>query len=129
VVAFGVYVAFTQLRNNRVNQRETTAKGIFREYLKLAFENPQFAEPNYQELKKDSETFSRYSWFVAYLLWSSEEIMRFATKKDLWEKNIQLNVNYHREYFINDDNFKKNDLPTYEPSVRKLVQTAISKTT
>jgi hypothetical protein len=62
VAALGVYVAFTQLRNNRVNQRETTAKGIFREYLKLAFENPQFAEPNYQELKKDREEFSRYSW-------------------------------------------------------------------
>jgi hypothetical protein len=54
-------------------------------------------------------------------------MMRFAPKISLWEKNLQLNVNYHREYFINDDNFKRNDLPTYEPWVRKLVQTAISK--
>jgi hypothetical protein len=44
VALFAVLVAWRQLALNRENQRETTAKSIFREYLKLAFENPDLAD-------------------------------------------------------------------------------------
>jgi hypothetical protein len=45
-----VLVAWRQLVLNRRNQRETTAKATFREYLKLAFEHPDLAAGNISKM-------------------------------------------------------------------------------
>ena len=47
VALIAVLVAWRQLALNRANQRETTAKAIFRDYLKLAFDNPDLAAGDY----------------------------------------------------------------------------------
>ena len=47
VAVGGVSIAICQLRSNQKNQRESTAKSIFREYLRLAFEYSDLANPNY----------------------------------------------------------------------------------
>lgn len=121
VATFGFGVALTQLARNQRNQRETTAKNIFREYLKLALDHPDFATPNYQKLAQTPEQLEKYAWFVAYLLWACEEMLQFAGKDQIWQNNLQLNLNYHREYFLHDQEFRTKDLPVYDPTVQKLV--------
>ena len=43
VALFGVLVAWRQLTLNRTNQRETTAKTTYREFLKLAVQYPDLS--------------------------------------------------------------------------------------
>src|SRR5262245_47828887 len=92
LAASAVDVASTQLGTNRAKQRETTAKGVFREYLKHAFDHPQFATPDYAKLRQAPDEYEKYSWFVAYLLWTSEEMLRYADsygKDTTWKRNVQ----------------------------------------
>ena len=122
VAFFGVSVAILQLRSNQRNQRESTAKSIFREYLRLAFEHSDLAKPNYQKLAAQ-DRLEEYSWFVAHLLWACEEMLQYPMG-ELWKKNLQRNVDLHREYFINNSDFKEKDFPLYDPSVQELVRNA-----
>ena len=55
-----------QLVLNRYNQRETTAKATFREYLKLAVQYPELSSADFQSLKGDQ--LERYEWFVGCFL-------------------------------------------------------------
>jgi hypothetical protein len=113
VAAVAVFVAWVQLRRNRTNQRETTAKGIWREYLRLALEYPEFARGNFQTSDKP-----RYEWFVNYLLWGSEEILEFDPT---WEANVRANLGYHHRFFQDDTNFRNTDLILYSQKIQKLV--------
>jgi hypothetical protein len=126
VAAGGVSVAIGQLRSNQKNQRESTAKSVFREYLRLAFEHSDLAEPDYQKLRAQPDKYKKYSWFVAHLLWACEEILRYE-KGEIWKENLQRNVDYHREYFINDSEFNEKDFRLYDSSVQELVQNAMAR--
>src|SRR5262249_26842582 len=114
-----------QIEADHQEQVESTAKSIFREYLRLAFEHPDLAKPNYQKLAAQDDL-ERYSWFVAHLLWACEEILQYE-KGEIWKENLQRNVDLHREYFINDSDFKERDFPLYESSVQELVRNAMNK--
>lgn len=123
VVAFiAVLVAWRQLALNRSNQRETTAKATFREFLKLCVQYPDFADG-----KPPSDKHDDYAWFVAYFLWASEEILEYSHKE--WKANLQLHMTYHKDYLKNDQRFRTEDLPTYDAAVRELVQEVVGPIT
>jgi hypothetical protein len=84
-----LFVARWQLKLNRQNQRETTGKTIFRDFLKLCVEYPDFAYGGKQHEP-------RYEWFVAHFLWAAEELLEHAPAE--WEPNLRLYVSYHRDY-------------------------------
>jgi hypothetical protein len=107
MIAFRAFtVARQQLGVVVQNQRETTAKTNFREFLKLCAEYPDLARgtPTEQNLAK-------YEWFVAHFLWATEEILEYAPGP--WLDNLQLHVEYHGKYFENDKDFRTKDFKTY----------------
>jgi hypothetical protein len=118
-----VFVAWRQFALNRANQRETTAKAIFREYLKLAFENPDLAAGDYQSLPPAKR--EQYEWFVGYFLWAAEEILDYAKNDPTWEINLELNAKRHLEYFRNDKRFNEIELRGYRANVRNLIERVI----
>ena len=61
VIALGF--AYLQVRSAEKSQREATAKEIYRDYLMVAFENPELASPDddNQKIIRDD----KYRWFVA----------------------------------------------------------------
>jgi hypothetical protein len=61
VALIAVIFAWLELRLNRANQRETTAKATFREFLKICVQNPDLA---YGKSSPDKQ--NEYEWFVAY---------------------------------------------------------------
>jgi hypothetical protein len=79
--------------NARNSQREGTAKDIYRDYLKLAFQNPKFADPE-ADLSENKE----YRWFVAFMLNSCDEIARIKSRDKNWRKTIRLDLRMHAEY-------------------------------
>jgi hypothetical protein len=84
-----VWVAYSQLSLNRKNQRETTAKATFREFLKMCVQNPDLAYGKPGPGKQEE-----YEWFVAYFLWAAEEVLEYSRKD--WEANLRLHMTYHR---------------------------------
>src|SRR5262245_8373683 len=87
VAVGGVSIAICQLRSNQKNQQESTAKSIFREYLRLAFEHSDLAKPNYQKLAAQ-DRLEEYSWFVAHLLWACEEMLQYPMG-ELWKRTYR----------------------------------------
>jgi hypothetical protein len=120
---FAALVAWRQLRLNRINQRETTAKAIFREYLKLAFENPDLARGDIGKMTK--ERLEEYRWFIGYFLWAVEEVLSFAKKDPIWLENVRLQMLAHREFFRTDEKFKR-ELQSYTPDVQALVSRVLN---
>jgi hypothetical protein len=84
--------------NARNSQREATAKDIYRDYLKLAFQHPKFANPeasgDLAAMRKNEE----YRWFVAFMLNSCDEIARIKSRDKGWRKTIRLDLRMHEEY-------------------------------
>jgi hypothetical protein len=112
-------VASLQLALNRRNQRETTAKTNFREYLKLCVEHPEFA---YGIIPK-AEDRAEYEWFIAHFLWAAEELLEFA--REDWEENLKLHISYHRGFLQFDPTFRRDDFPAYTETLRHFIDRAL----
>jgi hypothetical protein len=111
VALIAVIFAWLQLRLNRANQRETTAKATFREFLKICVQNPDLA---YGKSSPDKQ--NEYEWFVAYFLWATEEILEYSHKD--WEANLRLHMTYHKDFLRNNQRFHIEDFPTYSTAVQ-----------
>jgi hypothetical protein len=123
VALIAVLVAWRQLALNRANQRETTAKATFREYLRLAVQYPNLSSANYQNLKGDD--LEQYKWLVGYFLWSAEELLEFTPKEDVWGRNLQMLAGFHREY-LRSPEFMEQEFGTYSAETQALIKRAIA---
>jgi len=115
--------AWWQINIARGNQRETTAKTIFREYLKLTIEHADFAAVKF---KKDQR--EQYKWFVANFLWAAEEILAFAKGDNVWKRNLELHARVHRDYLASRD-FTESELHTYSDEVQRFVEDVVADET
>jgi hypothetical protein len=119
-------VANGQLLANLRNQRETTAKTAFREFLKLCADNPDLAKPVAAIDDKNANR-GKYEWFVAHFLWAAEEILEYndpASTQEDWSKVLKLHISYHRAY-LRETNFTTNSLPTYSPKFQDFLSKAL----
>lgn len=123
VALIAVLVAWRQLALNRANQRETTAKATFREYLRLAVQYPELSWSNYDSLKDDD--LERYKWLVGYFLWSAEELLEFTPKEDVWTRNLQMLAEHHCEY-LKSTEFMEQEFGTYSAKTHALIKRAIA---
>jgi hypothetical protein len=122
IALIAVLVAWRQLVLNRINQRETTAKTTFREYLRLAVQYPELSTTEYDQLKGDD--LERYKWLVGYLLWSAEELIEFRSREDVWTRNLHMLIGYHREY-LKSQEFREQELGTYSAKMQALINNVI----
>src|SRR6202030_403452 len=112
----GFALAFVQIREGKNIQEEATAKDLFRDYLKLAFEYPKLAKPNefvgeddgYWRQKGAWNKDERYRWFVAFMLNACDEIIRSMSQDKVWRKSITEDLKYHEEYLTSDE-FHRDD--------------------
>ncbi len=118
VALAGVWVAYRQLSLNRKNQRETTAKATFREFLKLGVQYPDLASGKPTPGKQ-----VEYEWFVAYFLWAAEEILEYSGED--WDANLRLHMTYHKDFLKNDQRFYNEDFPTYSRAVQTLIRDVV----
>jgi hypothetical protein len=106
-------VAHGQLNLSLKNQRETTAKTNFRDFLKLCVDHPDLA------FGQSGANPQQYEWFVAEFLWAAEEILEFAP--DPWERTLRLHIAHHRKYLEKDTRFRTHSLPTYTPRLQEFI--------
>lgn len=75
-------------------QREQSARDIYREYLNLSIAKPELADPDYCAIKGTPNE-SAYEDYVDYLLYTSEQVL--AALPD-WQPTINERLLPHREY-------------------------------
>jgi hypothetical protein len=116
------YCAFTVARRNLTtivkNQRETTAKNTFRDFLKLCVDNPELAYGQPPQGKHE-----KYEWFVAHFLWAAEELLEFDPVS--WRRNLLLHASYHKAFLRDDQQFRREDYHAYSPAVQALIDEAV----
>jgi hypothetical protein len=115
--------ALIQILEARSSQREATAKDIYRDYLKLAFDNPEFANPAEGGWKDKGEWIKdeKYRWFVTFMLNSCDEISRSKPRDKTWRKVIQTEFDLHKDY-LKSREFNEDDKGwcLYSPKLKKI---------
>lgn len=80
-------------------QKEQSAKEIYREYLNLSIQKPNFYAPDYCALKKTAEL-PAYQAYVEYLLYTGEQVIEMDPQ---WEKSIASAIEAHAAYLCSPD--------------------------
>ncbi|WP_315766159.1 MULTISPECIES: hypothetical protein [unclassified Bradyrhizobium] len=118
IALVAVAIAWRQFHLNRKNQRETTAKTTFREFLKLCVLHPKLA---YGKSPSDgvSDT-DEYEWFVASFLYAAEELLEYDGED--WTTNLKLHLSYHADFLRTNERFRKEDFPAYSPALQRFIR-------
>lgn len=123
VALSALFIAITQLRQNKANQRESTAKEIYKEYLKMAVEYPRHAYPTKEFIEniRGKEEFDRYTWFVSYMLFACDEILTLSKERKLWRKVVKEQLWFHISYLSSPDFYQTAELEGYGHEMNTLV--------
>lgn len=121
IAGLALYVAIGQLSSSD----SSAAKGIYKEYLELAFSNPKFSaasyplgDPAFLKFKIGSEEFERYEYFVSLLLFSADEILSLdLDDEERWIVTLETQMRYHALY-LSSDYF---DASSYSDVVKELI--------
>lgn len=116
---FGIVVGLWRFRRERLLQRELNAKRIYAGVLRMAFENPELAEP-VDGLHNDPQTYKRYVWFVSNVLNALDEILASTSDPD-WRATSSTIVGYHATWLASDD-FQKSEAAHYGAELRSIMK-------
>ncbi len=83
-----------QIDSAAQNQKEQSARDIYREFLTLSISKPEFTEPDYCAIKASPEE-AAYKSYVDYLLYTSEQIL--SVSRD-WEGALSDHLEAHDQY-------------------------------
>lgn len=114
IAALAVTVAYNQLGDSKL----ASAKAIYKDYLSLAFQNPTFSaasfpieSPRFRKFELDSDEYEKYENYVAFLLFSSEEILQLVGDNEEWRSTLRDQFMYHSLYLdsgaININNYSQ----------------------
>jgi hypothetical protein len=123
-----VIVAICQLISASKSQREATAKGIYRDYLKLALEHPSFANPRHftDDLISLHQN-ERYRWFIAFMLNACDEIARSQHRNKGWRKTIRLDLEMQAAYLESEQFQQDGGWELYSEDLRGIAREALGK--
>ncbi len=99
--------AHLSISENRAAERRANANELWREILRLAFENPKLSDPTLKLATFDyaaktvdgsPELFQKYEMFVDTILNASEEILDVSPSKE-WKASVRIQLLPHRHLF------------------------------
>lgn len=97
-------------------QQEQSARDIYREYLNLSVQKPEFAAPDYCALAKSNQ-FPAYQAYVDYLLYTGEQVL--SVDPD-WSETIDASLKPHAAYLCDTENEESYPDTDVEALVEKL---------
>jgi len=103
VALLGFVAILFQINEIRSNNRAASARQAFLGYTDLAFKNPKFSQPDYENIKAGSrEEQVQYESFVTYLLYACEEaISAFAGRRE-WLASCDYDLRPHLPFFCEE---------------------------
>ena len=103
-------IAALQIIVGKYELRLGLAKSIYKDYLALAVENPEFSMPSYpiakppfKEFVADSLNYRKYEFYVSNLIFAAEEILELTQSSQEWRATLQSQLQYHALYFQTED--------------------------
>jgi hypothetical protein len=133
-VAALVY-AHLAITESRRAERHANAHELWRDYLRLAFEHPNLADPSlhladfdYHKLTIDgsAELFQRYEWFVGTLLDACVEILDFMPTKE-WRATLRSQLQLHRDYLRSPHFLNSEFSVQYNPRFQKFIAASVAE--
>lgn len=125
-IAAKTYRTATAQKAEELSQaREAKAKEVWSGYLRLAFENADITERNWDELTKEADEtgdfvpVEKYEWLVATMFFAAEEILAISDDQQ-WCAVIKYQIGYYKDYIYGIDGEKYNF--TYSGKVQRLIE-------
>jgi hypothetical protein len=127
--------AHLQIADGRRAERRANANELWRETLRLAFENPKLSDPSlnttafdYENLTIDGdpELFQKYEMFVDTILNASEEILRGQPTRE-WFAAVRMQLKLHRDYLLSPHFQNSGYLEQYTPKFRAFMADVLSE--
>ncbi len=128
--------AHLQISEGRAAERRANANELWRETLRLSFDNPKLSDPSlkladfdYEALTVDGskETFQKYELFVDTVLNASEEILQVLPTKE-WHAAVRIQLKTHREYLLSSHFRNSGYLAQYTPRFRAYMDEVLKDT-
>lgn len=122
--------AHVQISDSRKAERRANANELWRETLRLAFDNPKLSDPSlnttafdYEALTIDGdpEMFQKYEMFVDTVLNASEEILEGSPTPE-WDAAVRMQLKLHRKYLLSPHVKESGYLAQYTPKFRAYMQ-------
>jgi hypothetical protein len=122
--------AHVQISDGRKAERRANANELWRETLRLAFDNPKLSDPSltttafdYENLTIDGdpELFQKYEMYVDTVLNASEEILEGLPTPE-WNAAVRMQLKLHRNYLLSPHFQNSGYLATYTPKFRTYMQ-------
>ncbi len=99
-VALAALIAIPwQIRATANLQAEQSARDIYREFVALSVQKPQFAEPDYCALKEQPERLTAYRFYVEYLLYTAEQVAEIS---DDWVPVMAGHLDQHTAFICDN---------------------------
>ena len=127
--------AHWQISENRRAERRGNANELWRETLRLGFENPKLSDPtlnpgafDYKKLTIDGdpELFQKYEMFVDTILNASEEIFGVSPTKE-WLAALRIQIRPHRAYLTSPHYVNSGYVEQYTPKFRAHLRDILSE--
>jgi hypothetical protein len=122
--------AHLQIGEGRRAERRADANELWRETLRLGFENPKLSDPTLNLADFDyvartvdgsQETFQKYELFVDTILNASEEILDVSSTKE-WRAAVRIQLRQHRAYLLSEHFKHSGYLEQYTPKFRAFME-------
>jgi hypothetical protein len=127
--------AHLQISDSRKGERRANANELWRETLRLAFDNPKLSDPSlaladfdYEAMTIDGskETFQKYELFVDTVLNASEEILQVLPTPE-WDATVRIQLRQHREYLLSPHFQNSGYLEQYTPHFRAFMHAVLKE--
>jgi hypothetical protein len=127
--------AHVQISDSRKGEHRANANELWRETLRLAFDNPKLSDPglaladfDYEAMTIDGskEVFQKYELFVDTVLNASEEILQVLPTRE-WDATVRIQLKQHRDYLLSPHFQNSGYLEQYTPRFRAFMHDVLKE--
>jgi hypothetical protein len=127
--------AHVQITDGRKAERRANANELWRETLRLAFDNPKLSDPSLKTTKfdyanltidGDPELFQKYEMYVDTVLNASEDILAGHPTPE-WYAAVRMQLRTHRDYLLSPHFRNAGYLRQYTPKFRAYMDDVLNE--
>ena len=126
VALLGFVAILFQINEIRTNNRTASARQVFLGYTDLAFKNPKFAAPHYEDIKAGSRDEQlQYESFVAYFIYACEEAIAAFPDKREWTASCDYDLKPRLPFLCDKARAEPAYLETYSTTTQQWVKASM----
>jgi hypothetical protein len=126
VALLGFVAILFQINELRTGNRSSSARQAFLGYTDLAFKNPKYSQPDYEQIKAGShEEQVQYESFVSYFLYACEEAMSAFADRNEWMASCDYDLKPHLPFLCAKNAAEPAYLATYGADTQQWIKTSL----